>query len=360
MLTIKSRAGEYTVEFVDTFSKALASFQLDEHYFTLIDEQFSDLYQNHLEGLDSSKIFRIKANEENKSYEAILPIFEALIEKGIRRDSRLLVIGGGVLQDIGAFVAHLLLRGIQWYFIPTTLLAQADSCIGSKSSINVGPYKNQLGTYDPPKRIVLPADVLKTLTPDDIRSGLGEIIKLHALEGEPPITELKTYLPNASAEMQILQSLIRASLEIKKRYIEEDEFDQGIRNLLNYGHTFGHAYESATQYAIPHGIAVTLGMLTAVYVSEHRGMLPSGTFAKEQKFLEPFYTPFEMHLTVEKLSEILAALQRDKKNTNGRVNCILTRGYGRMEKVSLNAIDDLQLLLKQFLNLISVARAASE
>jgi 3-dehydroquinate synthase len=240
------------------------------------------------------------------------------------------------------------------------LLAQADSCIGSKSSINIGPYKNQLGTFDPPRRILIPSDVLNTLPSDEIRSGLGEIIKVHALAGEPEMLRIKAQLPTPGVPFHVLSALIRSTLEVKKRYIEEDEFDRGIRNILNYGHTFGHAYESASHYAIPHGIAVTLGMLTAMYISEQQGMLPKGIFETERTFLEPLYTPFESYLSQKRLSDIIVALRRDKKNTDGHVTCILTRGYGRMEKVSLDAERDLKPLLQQLLGVLSPAAAGLE
>jgi 3-dehydroquinate synthase len=273
-----------------------------------------------------------------------------LLKNGLRRDGCLLVVGGGVLQDIGCFIASVLFRGVRWELVPTTLLAQCDSCIGSKSSINIQSYKNQIGTFYSPHRICLTYSVLKTLPWDEIRSGLGEAIKLHLLTGEKEFSELMSDLPNVREDERILQKWIQSSLKIKQPYIEQDEFDKGIRNLLNYGHTFGHAYESATHYAIPHGIAVTLGMLTATFVSSRLKLVTAEYFANLQSRLRPCFEPFEKELKRVDLAAILSAIKLDKKNTKDSVNCILTRGAGRMEKMPVNLDQQLKPLISEFIS----------
>ena len=224
--------------------------------------------------LPAERTVHVEASESAKSLEALSPLVCRLLEMGIRRDGTLIVVGGGTLQDIGCFIASVLFRGIAWELVPTTLLAQADSCIGSKSSINVGAYKNQVGTFYPPRRVLLNPAVLATLPWDETRSGLGEVIKLQLLAGEGGFRELMADLERPPIDPPLLAKWVRRSLEVKKTFIETDEYDQGIRNLLNYGHTFGHAYESATHYAIPHGIAVILGMLTATRISASKGFVP--------------------------------------------------------------------------------------
>ena len=274
----------------------------------------------------------LDASEEQKSYEAIAPVFLALLSKGLKRDGNLVVVGGGAVQDIGCFVATVLARGIRWELVPTTLLAQADSCIGSKSSINIGTFKNQIGTFYSPHRVLLAPSVLSSLPWDDIRSGVGEIIKFQLLSGEAGFHELMGDLARLKEERELLPKWIARSLEIKKAYIEEDEFDRGRRNLLNYGHTFGHAYESATHYGIPHGIAVALGMLTATYVSVQLGMTPRPHFDVLKSALLPWCEPYGHLLRDVKVDDVTLAMRHDKKNTADGVNCILTRGYGQMEK----------------------------
>src|SRR5258708_32189487 len=132
----------------------------------------------------AEKVIGIEATEDAKSLQAIEPVFAWVLENGLRRNGCLAVVGGGVMQDIGCFIASVLFRGVRWELIPTTLLSQCDSCIGSKSSINIRSYKNQIGTFYPPHRVLLTVSVLRSLPFDEIRSGLGEAIKLHLLTGE--------------------------------------------------------------------------------------------------------------------------------------------------------------------------------
>ena len=189
--------------------------------------------------------------------------------------------------------------------------------------------------------MLLVTQVLGTLPWDEVRSGLGEVIKLHLIAGEEPFRRVMKLLPNLRTDATVLPECIRSSLEIKKPFIENDEHDTGIRNLLNYGHTFGHAYESATHYAIPHGIAVTLGVLTATYISAKMGMVTDAYFAELKAALAPWHEPYGEKLKQLPIATILSAIKLDKKNTKAGLHCILTRGAGRMEKIRMGAELDL-------------------
>jgi 3-dehydroquinate synthase len=193
--------------------------------------------------------------------------------------------------------------------------------------------------------------VLRTLPPDEIRSGLGEAIKLHLLSGEDEFNWLVSALRNRDLPKIDFVPIIWKCLKIKKEYIEADEFDRGIRNLLNYGHTFGHAYESASAYAIPHGIAVTLGIASATFVSQELGLAPQGHFLALNGFLTPYYAPYQRRLLQLDLQAIVSAMKRDKKNVGDQITCILTRGYGKMEKRSL-PVAHVQELLSAFIQAI--------
>ncbi len=210
-----------------------------------------------------------------------------MLSSGFRRDCRLLAIGGGVIQDITAFLATILMRGVGWEFIPTTLLAQCDSCIGAKSSINIAAFKNQLGSFHPPRRIHLCTGLLESLGEDAVRSGMGEILKFHLVEGGATWEAVRALPPAPS--LDVLEGLVWRSLEIKRRYIEADELDTGIRAILNYGHTFGHAFESVSGFAIPHGIAVALGMAAATWISHARGMIDRAHRDEVLATLRPLY-----------------------------------------------------------------------
>jgi 3-dehydroquinate synthase len=330
---IQSKSHPYSVETFEDLASTLAATSLPERSHWLVDQVLLHLHPAAFRGrLPELRTVLIEATEERKSYEAIGPVFLDLLGKGLKRDGNLVVVGGGVVQDIGCFIATVLARGIRWELVPTTLLAQADSCIGSKSSINIGSFKNQIGTFYPPHRVLLGPAALRSLPWDEMRSGVGEIIKFQLLTGESEFRELMRDLADLSGQPQAIAKWIHRSLEIKQGYIEEDELDRGRRNLLNYGHTFGHAYESATHYGIPHGIAVVLGMLTATYVSTQMSMTDRAHFDDVRAQLLPWCQPYGDLLAKVNLDEVIRAMRRDKKNTVDGVNCILTYGFGKMEK----------------------------
>jgi len=353
-MQIKSNIHDYSVEEVSGIREAVGKLVNKDRVFAIIDKNLLELpYKQQLEDLDPERVLAVEATEKQKSFENLSWIFSWLLERGFRRDCELLAIGGGVVQDISCFVASVLLRGARWHLIPTTLLAQCDSCIGSKSSINIGRFKNQIGNFYPPHTVFLAPKVLETLPFDEIRSGLGEAIKLHLLASGDDFQKLRRELSGFGTESPDLSPVIWDSLRIKQRYIEIDEFDKGPRNLLNYGHTFGHAYESATSYGIPHGIAVSLGVATATYISEQLSLAPAGHFKEVNDFLRPFYDPYQQQIKSLDITTIVAAMKLDKKNTTGVMNCILTRGFGAMEKRSIDPDRELVPLLGEFLKVLS-------
>ena len=350
MLTIKSRSHEYTVEEFGSIREALASIAGGDRACYLVDQRMAELHGGELDALiPASRAIYVEATETNKSFEVLTPLFLKLLEGGLRRDGVIVVIGGGVLQDIGCFIASVLFRGVRWELIPTTLLAQADSCIGSKSSINIGTYKNQIGTFYPPHRVLMHAGVLATLPWDEIRSGLGEVIKLQLLSDEAGFRELMSDLHDFCGQAPILSKWVARSMAVKQPYIEADEFDHGIRNLLNYGHTFGHAYESATHYSIPHGIAVILGVLTATHLSVRLGLAPAAHYAELKTLLAPWHQPYGTQLQTAPRDAIFRAIKHDKKNTGQSVNCILTHGFGRMERLPVALEADIVPAVSNFI-----------
>lgn len=211
------------------------------------------------------KIIYVTANEYNKSYEAVAPLFLQLKAMKINRSGTLCAIGGGVIQDIATFVCSLYMRGIRWTYYPTTYLGMADSCVGGKSSINMANIKNLIGNFYPPTQIVINPYFLSTLSKVDVVCGLLEAIKIcyarSPQDFDKIIPIVKDYLE--TQDIGFLQNILIQSLMHKKWFIEIDEFDKKERQLLNFGHTFGHAIEANCNYAIPHGIAVGLGMKLA-------------------------------------------------------------------------------------------------
>jgi 3-dehydroquinate synthase len=206
----------------------------------------------------------LESAETVKSLDAMPAVITEMRRRGANRQTELVAIGGGIVQDVAAFAASVFMRGIAWKYVPTTVLAMSDSCIGGKSSINVGPYKNLVGTFHPPTEILIDPLLADTLTPEQRAAGLIEAGKICYCRGERAFAEYLALAPDAGMDGAALEPVLTASLMGKKWFIETDEFDQAERLLLNFGHTFGHAIEGATHFRIAHGIAVAVGILCAL------------------------------------------------------------------------------------------------
>ena len=323
-LAIQSHKGTYFAHFGDAPLPDPAMLLEGEPHF-LIDANVARMYADDLRAIAGHRrAIIVEATEENKSIEGTIPLFQQLIANRVRRDHTLVAIGGGIVQDVTCFIASTLLRGLPWRFVPTTLLAQADSCIGSKSSINLGGAKNILGTFNPPQCAFIHAGFLDTLEPKDIHSGIGEIIKVHAIEGIEAFDRLAADFDRLISDRELLLSYVRAALLIKKRFIEEDEFDRGIRNVFNYGHSFGHAIESATHFTLPHGIAVAIGMDMANHIAVKRALLPMRHYRRMHSILHRNYASFAT--TTIPLEPMLSALMQDKKNTDTMLRLVFAVG----------------------------------
>lgn len=325
-LTIQSHKGPYSVQFTDVpFTGCVPPAGGQYHY--IIDARVAELYRTQLAAvLDSPSVLLIEAKESNKSLERCPEYVAHLIGRGIKRGHVLIAIGGGVVQDITCFIAAVLLRGVDWHFHPTTLLAQADSCIGSKSSINVGQYKNVVGTYTPPVQIMLSPQVLASLPETEIRSGVGEMLKVHMIAGPAEFDRIAADYNAILESPAMMRTYILRSLEIKKGIIEQDEFDRGIRNVMNLGHSFGHAIESATDFGIPHGIAVTIGMDMANFTAVRLGLMGEEHFRRMHPTLAANYRNYEK--TTVPMDRFLAAIAKDKKNTDDKLGLILPNAAG--------------------------------
>ncbi len=329
-LVIQSHRGPYTVHFVQEALRGLASESMEKRHF-IVDANVATLYREDLAPiLNNASTLVIDATEAAKTLDCFTDYIEILVSQSVRRDHLLVAIGGGIIQDITAFLSTTLLRGLHWEFYPTTLLAQADSCIGSKSSINVGNAKNILGTYCPPDRITIDPDLLLTLTEVDVRSGIGEMLKVHAIAGPKAFDEISAAYGVLQSDREALLHFIHHSLEIKKAIIEVDEFDTGSRNVMNYGHSFGHAIEAATEFGVPHGIAVTIGMDLANYAAVRMGRVHDSHFERMHPVLMENSRGF--HNIEIPLAAFLAALGKDKKNVGSQLKLILpdTAGIPQM------------------------------
>jgi 3-dehydroquinate synthase len=330
-LTIQSHRGPYVVEFEREPFAQLGREQLSSCHF-IVDRRITELYSRELAPVLSSRsVLQLEASERSKTLDQFTSYVEHLIARGVRRNHKLVAIGGGIIQDVTAFIASTLLRGLNWEFFPTTLLAQADSCIGSKSSINVGHAKNMMGTFRPPTRVYISMTVLSTLAEHDIRSGIGEMLKVHAISGPEDFDRIARDYPLLLKDSGCMEHYIHRSLDLKKVLIELDEFDTGARNVMNYGHSFGHAIEAATHFGVPHGIAVTIGMDMANYVATRLERMSEDQFQRMHGVLKANARGYLD--TVIPLEDFYVAIGKDKKNVESRLTLILPNSAAKIEKV---------------------------
>ena len=337
-MKIKSLYGNYSLSFDNQITTTFDCY--------LVDENVLRLHDNLLSKIEKDKIIIIEAIEENKSYNRCHDYLIELVNKGVRRGNTICAIGGGIVQDIAGFISSIIYRGVDWVFYPTTLLAQCDSCIGGKTSINLKNFKNLVGNFNPPKQVIICTSFLDTLTEDEIQSGIGEIIKVAMIDSK---FRIKTSdLESSIATSIVPENLIRKALEIKKEIIEIDEFDSGIRNVMNYGHTFGHAIESVTSYKVPHGIAVGIGIAIANNVSRLNNKILEEDFLNiDNAFLSKNKKHLDFFLSVFDMKNYLDTLSRDKKNIdNVNIVCILPENRGNIRKSTVSKLK-LQETLRQ-------------
>jgi 3-dehydroquinate synthase len=293
----------------------------------------------------------VAADETMKSLDAVPALIVKLREIGANRQTRLVALGGGVIQDIAAFIASVYMRGVEWIYVPTTLLAMADSCIGGKSSINVGPYKNLVGTFHPPSSISIDPMLALSLSDEQRVSGLIEAAKICYCRGAASFEEYLAQAPAASMPIERLEQIIIASLMAKKWFIETDEFDRGERLLLNFGHTFGHAIEGASHFRIAHGIGVALGILCAIELGQQLGRSYAETHRLQvlETHLHSLLAGVPQLATeVQALSaeEILDRFQSDKKHSTLSYSVILVSESGTTELMKLPKDDKSKEIIK--------------
>jgi len=330
--TVKSNIHDYEVNFIDNVKKTLET-ELKEGDFIIIDNKVKSLYPKWFEDvLGNYNYIGIDAAESQKSYQEVEPVINTLIERGFRKNHRLIAIGGGITQDVTAFIASILYRGVQWYFFPTTLLAQGDSCIGSKTSINFGKFKNQVGGFYPPNKIYVDPKFLNTLPFKELQSGLGEMAHYFVVAGEDDFDRYKRDYAQALVDKNVLRGVIARSLEIKKSYIEIDEYDKNERQVFNYGHSFGHAIESLTSYGVPHGIAISVGMDMSNFVSMKKGYITSEVRQNSRELFEKIWFGYTNQVKDLDIDNYLVALSKDKKNKGPLLGLILNKGYGKVFK----------------------------
>ncbi len=289
----------------------------------------------HLPTLTRAPIL-IPALESNKSLERLPALIEHLRIAGVDRGTTLIAVGGGIIQDIAAFAASVYMRGLDWVYVPTTVLAMVDSCIGGKSSINVGPYKNLVGTFHPPRHIRIDPLLASTLHPEHFAGGLVEAAKICFCRGPESFNRYLSHTPAPEISPTALEEVILESLQAKQHFIEIDEFDQKERLLLNFGHTFGHALEGASNYGIPHGMAVGLGILCSLAFQQERG-IPVQAIQSVMELkthldeLVRTLPHLNRQLDTINMDEVLNRFRSDKKHRGETFSLILISAEGTVQ-----------------------------
>lgn len=305
----------------------------------LSDTNVGKLYTDKIVGLLKSagkqpSILLVPAGESSKSLTEAERVYTKAIEVGLDRKSAIVALGGGVVGDLAGFIAATYMRGVPFVQIPTSLLAQVDSGVGGKVAVNHRLGKNLIGAFYQPKRVFIDLSFLSTLPRRELSTGLGEIVKYGAIYDDALFSYLESYAEDVlSMRLSAMEHLIVRSCEIKAEVVSQDERESGLRAILNFGHTIGHAIEKETRYVrYNHGEAVAVGMMGAAYLSREMGMIGDETVERLYGLLKRFSLPVKAEGCTE--DGMFKAIFHDKKTVDGKVKWILMEGIGRVKAVS--------------------------
>lgn len=289
------------------------------------------------------QVLEIEAGEEYKNLDTCSRIWDRMSSNSGDRKSLLINLGGGVITDMGGFVASTFKRGIRFINVPTTLLSMVDASVGGKTGVDLGPLKNQIGLFSNPELVLIDTDYLLSLPPRELRSGLAEIIKYGFTFDQSLWEEIKGF---EEIEIQRILPMIHRSVEIKNQVVLQDMKETGLRKSLNFGHTIGHAIESyfletEKLESLTHGEAIAIGMVIELYFSNKLFGFPLEEALCLREFVQKFYG--RITLPQEDVPIMLDLMKYDKKNVNGKVQFVLMQ---KMEKCALDVLVEPELLLE--------------
>lgn len=321
---IKSRLYDYTVDFTNNVKDELISFEKTTAY--VIDKNVYRLYKDSFSMLDINKIYFMEAIEKRKNMDTVMDIISFWQKLGVKKNWNIICIGGGITQDVTTIASNLFLRNVDWFFFPTTLLAMCDSCIGGKCGINLGEFKNQIGVFYPPKKIFIDVRFLETLSEADYINGWGELLKFSLTDDAAFYEEVKSesvYIP-----CERIAYYIHKGLLVKKRIIEEDEFESDLRRILNYGHTFGHALEAYTKNEVPHGKAVIWGIDVANYIAWREGLITKDIYYDVKAVIKKAF--LKNKVKIEEPMNLFEIIKTDKKVKGNVLNFAMLDGASHL------------------------------
>jgi 3-dehydroquinate synthase len=340
-LTVKTKSETYPIiigsNIVKDLSKFLTKNSINVYQCLLIIDKKvpSKFISKIIKSLKRKKIskFFFNANEKNKNQENVNKILQILLNKNFSRQDCIITIGGGITGDVGGFAASLFKRGLQFINLPTTLLSQVDSSVGGKTGVNTKEGKNLIGSFYQPKIVVSDSEFLKSLPRREIICGYGEIFKHSLISNKNFYKYLDT---NSSKILNLkspfIQKAIFESCKIKKIVIEKDEKEKGIRKILNFGHTFAHAYEATLGYSkkLNHGEAVLLGISSALKFSLNEKLIKVKEYKLIVRHIHKMNLPSDIryYFSTRNLDSILFFMTKDKKNTSKKINLIMIKKIG--------------------------------
>ena len=291
------------------------------------------------------EIIEIESGEINKTIDTCVGVWNTLSELDADRKSLMINIGGGVITDLGGFVACTFKRGIAYINVPTTLLSMVDASVGGKTGVDLGHLKNQIGVISNPDLVLIDTHFLDTLPQNQMKSGLAEMLKHGLITGENYWNKFQDL---SKLSLDDLDELIHESVVIKKNVVEEDPFENGLRKTLNYGHTLGHAIESyflshPNKKTLLHGEAIIVGMILASYISSELVGFPKKITDKIKQLFLSYYNK----VTIEESDypAIIELLKYDKKNNHGNINFVLLEDIG---KPKIDCLVDNKLIIESF------------
>ena len=325
------KAISYPVHFQDKAYKELSKLIANNNYstlFILVDENtFEFCYPKFIPNLETDKrieVIEIESGEIHKNIETCVGVWNAITELGGDRKSLIITLGGGVITDLGGFVASCFKRGIDFVNIPTTLLSMVDASVGGKTGVDLGVLKNQIGLFANPQMVVIDKNYLATVTEREIKSGIAEILKYGITYDTKLFKEIK------SNKGLHVENLIYRSIEIKNEVVLQDPKEQNLRKILNFGHTLGHAIESfylesGDKENLTHGEAIAIGMICESFMSAELLGFSKEKLAEIKDVVLSIYD--KTNLLTTDFTAILDLLKHDKKNVNGQVNFVLLKDY---------------------------------
>jgi len=315
-------ANSYSIT-IDEAQKGLSDFVVAKEYskvFILVDENTkTHCYDKIKADLSfTHELIQILSGEEHKNLHTCEFVWQALLESGCDRKSLLINLGGGVIGDLGGFCASTYMRGIDFIQVPTTLLSQVDASVGGKLGVDLSNIKNIVGVFKDPQLVWVQTDFLSSLPANELRSGYAEVIKHSLIANKNQWNNLKKY--NDLSEVQDWTELVHDSIQIKNKVVTQDPYESGIRKILNFGHTLGHAIESLlldTDKKLLHGEAIAQGMILESRLAVSNGQLTNQEFEEVKTYIEKIYGKLDLKkLDVEKL---LSIAKKDKKNFAGDI-----------------------------------------